>query len=416
MVRKLVLALCLLSLGGGPAHAAALPDRYVVVLKDGVDAGAVAAEHARRDHAQVSHVYGTALRGYAARLSPEALTLVQKDPRVQFVEPDLAIAAESQLLPTGIDRIDADLSSTRSGDGAGSVPVNVAVIDTGIDLSHPDLGVVGGKDCTGSGSYGDGNGHGTHVAGTIGARDDGSGVVGVAPGARLWAVRVLDSTGSGSISSVICGIDWVTANAPVHRIKIANMSLGGSGADDGNCGNTNGDAMHKAICGSTAKGVTYVAAAGNDGTDFRSDVPATYKEVLTVTAMADFDGRPGQAGAPKCMDEYDDAYATFSNYAVLASDQSHTVAAPGVCIRSTYKGSAYATLSGTSMATPHVAGMVALCISAGACSGTPAQIIARIRADAAAFNEAHVSYGFVGDPVEPLSGRYYGYLVRAGVY
>jgi subtilisin family serine protease len=174
--------------------------------------------------------------------------------------------------------------------------------------------------------------------------------------------------------------------------------------------------MHKAICVSTAKGVPYVVAAGNEGADFRGDVPATYKEVLTVTAMADFDGRPGQAAAPTCADEYDDAYATFSNYAVLASDQSHTVAAPGVCIRSTYKGSAYATLSGTSMATPHVAGTVALCIYAGPCSGTPGQIIARIRADASAYNQAQFSYGFVGDPIEPLSGRYYGYLVRAGVY
>jgi subtilisin len=416
MVRKLVLALCLLSLGGGAAHAAAVPGAYVVVLKEGVDGRAVAAEHARADGVQLLQLYGSALVGYAARIPPMALERIQNDPRVEFVEPDVAVAADAQVLPTGINRIDGDLSTARSGDGAGSVGVDVAVIDTGIDVSHPDLRVVGGRDCTGSGSYGDGNGHGTHVAGTIGARDDGVGVVGVVPGARLWSVRVLDSGGSGSISSVICGIDWLTANGPSVGIKVANMSLGGSGADDGNCGNTNGDAMHRAICASTAKGITYVVAAGNDGADFRSDVPATYREVLTVTAMADFDGRPGQAAAPTCTDEYDDAYATFSNYAVLATDQSHTVAAPGVCIRSTYRGSTYATLSGTSMATPHVTGTVALCIRMGACTGTPGQIVAKIRGDASAYNQAHVAYGFVGDPIEPLTGRYYGYVVRAGQY
>lgn len=116
--------------------------------------------------------------------------------------------------------------------------------------------------CSTGRSYSDGNGHGTHVAGTIGARYNGSGVVGVAPGIRLYSVRVLNNAGSGSTASVVCGIDWVTKNAAKLAIKVANMSLGGGGSDDGNCGNTNNDAMHKAICSSVAAGVTYVVAAG----------------------------------------------------------------------------------------------------------------------------------------------------------
>src|SRR5262249_3218141 len=149
--------------------------------------------------------------------------------------------------------------------------------------------------CQLGGTFKDGNGHGTHVSGTVGARDNGLGVVGVAPGTPLYAVRVLNNAGSGTWSSVICGVNWVTQNA--GTIKVANMSLGGSGSDDGNCGNSNNDALHKAICGSVAAGVTYVVAAGNDGVDFSGFVPAAYNEVLTVTAMADFNGAHGGGAA-----------------------------------------------------------------------------------------------------------------------
>lgn len=398
------------------AAASAVPDQYIVVLKNGVDARAVASEHARTHGVQVLHVYTAALSGYAAKIPAAALAAIKRDPRVDFVQPDEVVNAV-QTLPTGVNRIDGDLSSTRSGDGTGSVNVNVAVIDTGIQTTHPDLNVVGGTDCTGSGTYNDGNGHGTHVAGTIAARDDANGVVGIVPGARLWAVRVLNSSGSGTTSTVVCGIDWVTANGPSLGIKVANMSLGGSGSDDNNCGNTNGDAEHRAICNSTARGITYVVAAGNSGTDFRSFVPATYSEVLTTTAMADFDGQPGGFSGYTCTPEWDDSYASFSNYAVLSSDISHTIAAPGVCILSTWLGSSYNTISGTSMASPHMAGTVALCIASGPCSGlSPVSIITKMRADAANYNNANINYGFYGDPIEPISGRYYGYLTRAGNY
>ena len=195
-------------------------------------------------------------------------------------------------------------------------------------------------------SYNDLNGHGTHAAGTVcAAKDNNSGVVGVAPGAGLWAVRVLNSQGWGTWSSIMCGIDWVTARA--GTIEVANMSLGGDGAE-GSC--TDGG-LHQAICASVATGVTYVVAAGNSAADARYFVPASYDEVITVSAIADFDGKPGGTGAPTCQTGFDDTFASFSNYG-----QDVDLTAPGVCVLSTYRGNTTATMSGTSMASPHVAG------------------------------------------------------------
>jgi subtilisin len=403
-------------LAGGAASSSSAAGRYIVVLDDRANASLVAAEHTRRYGARVSHIYTSALHGYAATLPTTALRALERDAHVAFVSPDRPVRA-TQTLPTGVNRIDGEASSARSGDGVGVVNANVAVIDTGIDVSHPDLNVAGGKDCTGSGSYSDGNGHGTHVAGTIAAKDDAAGVVGVVPGARLWAVRVLDASGAGTTSSVVCGIDWVTAYGPSRGIKVANMSLGGAGADDDNCGNTNGDAEHRAICASVAKGITYVAAAGNEGIDFRNSVPATYGEVLTVTATADFNGVGGGGATPTCLSDVDDTFADFSNFAVLVADRVHSIAAPGVCIRSTWRGATYKTISGTSMAAPHVSGTVALCISSGRCAGlSPPGIISKLRSDASAYTRAHLAYGYRGDPASPVTARYYGYLARAGGY
>jgi subtilisin family serine protease len=405
---------------GSPASGGPSAASYIVVLDKGASLNAVLSRHEALGGLTVEHTYGHALNGYAAKLSPAALSAVRADSRVAFVSPDRMVRATAQTLPTGINRIDGDTSSTASGNGTGSVNVNVAVIDTGIDGTHPDLNVVSGKGCAPGVGTTDGNGHGSHVSGTIAAKDDANGVVGVVPGARLYAVKVLNDGGVGLTSDIVCGIDWVTSTRtdldPNNNIAVANMSIGGGGSDDGNCGRSNADAEHLAICNSVNAGVTYVVAAGNDGVDYRSSTPAAYDEVLTVTAVADFNGVPGGGAASTCRSDTDDQYASFSNFAVLAADQGHTIAAPGVCIYSTYMLGMYNTLSGTSMASPHMTGTVALCIATGACTGSPAQIIAKLRGDAQSYNQANPGYGFTGDPAHPVSGRYYGYLTRAGAY
>jgi subtilisin family serine protease len=287
----------------------------------------------------------------------------------------------SQEIPTGIRRIGADSTTV-----ANPVDVDIAIIDTGIDLDHEDLNVAGGVNFSGAGDAGgdDDHGHGTHVAGIAGAIDNGTGVLGVAPGARLWAIKVLDESGSGLLSNVIAGIDWVTAHA--RDIEVANMSLSAApGASD---------AFHTAIINSVNAGVFYAVAAGNNGLDVYyldpplgvlyyemfgiAVIPAAYPEVATVSAMADSDGVPGGIGGSTSWGD-DDTFAIFSNYSKdVASDNTFNfpgkaidLAAPGVDILSTWMGNGYETISGTSMASPHVAGVAALYIAA---NGTPVDL------------------------------------------
>jgi subtilisin family serine protease len=396
----------------GQADSRGAKDYIVVFHDDEQDTPGLAAEHGRAYGLSVAHLYQSALKGYAATIPAARLDDVRRDPRVAFVSEDRPVEAVTQTLPTGIDRIDAE--PTLSPVPPTSWPSTaVAVIDTGSG-PHSDLNVVGGKNCSTGISFNDGNGHGTHVAGTIGARDNTIGVVGVAPGIPIYSVRVLNNQGSGSWGSVICGIDWVTANAANLKIKVANMSLGGGGSDDHDCGNSNADALHKAICKSVAAGVTYVVAAGNSNVDFAGFVPAAYNEVLTVTAIADFNGQPGGGAAATCRADVDDTSADFSNFTLPgSSDEGHTIAAPGVCILSTWKGGGYNTISGTSMASPHAAGTAALCIATANCPGGPSAVISKLRTDAAGQPS---SYGFTGDPNAAIAGRYYGYLIFAGGY
>jgi subtilisin len=417
----------------------ALPGMYIVVLKDSVaHPAAIASEHGARLGVTVTHVYEHALKGYAADVPAARIDALREDPRVAFLSPVYPLETYAQTLPTGIDRVDGDVSTAVSGDGAGttSAPA-VAIIDTGIQKDHPDLNVVGGANCAGRGSakqWDDYDGHGTHVAGIVGAKDNNIGVVGVAPGVPLYGVRVLG--GKNSTAEAVCGVDWVTKNAAT--IKVVNMSLGYTtqfgwgGVDDGNCGRTNNDAFQLAVCRSVAAGVTYVAAAGNSSTDFRATAPAAFDEVLTATAVADYDGKPGGLASPGCRSDTDDAAPGFSNFTSEANtapnaDAAHTIAAPGVCIYSTDRFSGYSTKSGTSMSSPTVAGAVALCLSPrsggtpGPCAGlTPAQIIQKLRADAAAHASASLGapsyFGFAGDPNFPSGSRYYGHLVYAGGY
>ena len=201
----------------------------------------------------------------------------------------------------------------------------MAIIDTGIQRDHPDLNVVGGYNCTGRdrNKWDDDEGHGTHVAGIVGALDNryrrdrgraGSPAV-VGQGPRR--------DGHGFVSWLVCGIDWVTAQRDPHNparplIEVANMSLEFSlpGGNDADCGRTNGDALHQAICRSTDRGTVYVVAAGNDSMNARRIRPAAYDEVITVSAMADYDGRGGGHGYPSESCPYwspdpDDAFAEF---------------------------------------------------------------------------------------------------------
>jgi len=350
-------------LAGRSPATGAVPGRYIGALKPTApDSRTVAARHARAYGAEVTHVYRSALKGYAATIPSKRVAALRVDKHVRFVAPDLKVSAADQSLGTGVARIKA---MSKPNQGAG---VNVAVIDTGIDPTHPDLAanIVGGANCSKGGprSYDDGNGHGSHVAGIIAALDNGIGVVGVAPQAKLWAVRVLDAKGSGSTSDVVCGIDFVDSKSPAKGgpITVANMSLGGWGSDDGSCGNTDADPMHLAICRAVADGVTFTVAAGNSTMDLRQIRPAAYDEVLTVSALGDSDGQPC-ALSSRLTWAADDTFASFSNYATLSSDLDHLIAAPGVSIYSTSTGGTYATLSGTSMASPHAAGAAALYIA-----------------------------------------------------
>jgi len=409
----------------------AAPTGYIVVLHDATDPESRTAQLERALGFSAKHRYATAIPGFAAKLTPVQVAALRADPRVAFVSIDGIVQTDAldalvpgELVPTGISRIGAASVSGLTAREASTAAV--AVIDTGVDLTHPDLLALHGTNCVNPAAAAqDDNGHGTHVAGTIAANNAGAGVIGVSPGTSVYSVKVLDAMGSGSYSQVICGIDWVTANAAALGIRVANMSLGGGGSNDGNCGLTNSDALHLAICRSTAAGVTYVVAAGNSSADFSSSVPAAYPEVLTVTAMSDSDGSSGgSGGAPACrVSEQDDAAATFSNFARRNADASHTIAGPGVCIYSTWAGGSYRTMSGTSMATPHVSGAVALCVGTGAVAGpcaglAPAQTIQLLRSDAQSRTTASSSYGFAGDPSHPQRGRkaYFGYLVSVAGY
>jgi subtilisin family serine protease len=212
----------------------------------------------------------------------------------------------------------------------------------------------------------------------------------------------------------------VTRNATRLNIRLANMSFGGRGRNDGACGRLNSDPEHAAICASVAAGVTYVAAAGNAKSNFAATVPAAYPEALTVTASTETDGVPGGLGPAACTKgERDDTYRTASNYAVTSADVAHTIAAPGTCIGSAKLGGGVATMSGTSMAAPHATGTAALCLGKGTvegpCAGLgPAQLIDTLRSDAQA--AAELGFGFLGDPFRPFAGKHYGYLISAAAY
>lgn len=316
--------------------------RYIVVLKNAVDSQAVAHLHSARYGASVDHIWSVALHGYSAVIPNDRVAALRADQNVAYVVPDGVATVSAQVLPWGVDKIDADLSSTLAGNGSGAVAnVDAYVIDTGIDTSHPDLNVVEFKSFA-NGPKTDCNGHGSHVAGTIGAKDDSNGVVGVAPGIRLHAIKVLNCAGSGSWSSVISGINYVASTTA--RPAVANMSLGGP----------QNSAVDDAVKGAVSQGVFFAVAAGNDGGNACSHSPAAAGTAAGVATTAATDST--------------DHEASWSNYGSCVD-----LWAPGVSIYSTYKSGGYATLSGTSMASPHVAGGAALYLSTHT-SATPGSV------------------------------------------
>ena len=325
------------------------------------------------------HVFRHGIAGFSARLTAAQVTRLRADPSVAAVEIDAPVSVEGervegsvvsvasvspQQVPTGVRRIYADEQPLAHIGSGADTDVDIAVIDTGIE-AHPDLRIGGGVNCTGvdSTNYGDVYGHGTHVAGIIGARDNGVGVVGVVPGARMWAIKSLDDDGHGSTSTVLCGLDWMIGqqqSAGGPRFLAANMSIAGPLVYPNRpCGRGTGDTYHVFICAALDSGIVIAAAAANDHRVVNLR-PAIYDEPITVGAIADFDGEPGGKGlqsdiCPWYSPDTDDTYANFSDWGAAVD-----ILAPGKCILSTFTKGRYAWMSGTSMATPYVAGAVAL--------------------------------------------------------
>jgi subtilisin family serine protease len=349
-----------------------IPGRYIVVLEDSVEhTVGVAQAQTETHHGRLGLIYRHAIKGYSARLSKQAAEALRKNPKVKYVVADQEFEIASQSVPTGISRIRATENATADIDGTDDARVNadIAVIDSGIDPNHPDLNLYKRANCVPPGegkessgedeveecvgnSGTDGNGHGTHVAGTAAAIDNGIGVVGAAPGARLWSVKVFNQDGQGYGSWLLAGIDWVRAHAA--EIEVANMSL--------SC-NCSFLPVETAVENAVKAGVVISVAAGNSHVNAIFAWPAKSPHVITVSALADYDGKPGGKAASGSGSE-DDVLAWFSNNGAAVE-----VAAPGVNIYSTLPtggsehGTDYGYLSGTSMAAPHVAGAAALIAS-----------------------------------------------------
>lgn len=360
LLALLVSALALIAAPLPVTAATAAPDgTYIVQLNPSMRAPRGAAEdQVSQSGGQLIGVYESAFKGYTARLSAAAAEQLKRNPNVLSVEPDAVVTAFPQTIPTGVRRIFGPSNPNLDIDGTDDVrvDVDVAVVDTGADNTHPDLNVVARANCvTGAcvnNSGTDDNGHGTHVSGTVGALDNAIGPVGVAPGARIHGVKVLNAAGSGTLAGIAAGLNWVVARA--STIEVINLSLGCSGCTS--------SAISTAITNAVNAGIVVVVAAGNSHANTSGFFPANHPDVVTVSALTDNDGLAGGAGGStlSCRSEtdQDDTSAFYSNFGSTVE-----IAAPGTCIFSTWPGGAYNTISGTSMASPHVAGAAGILTS-----------------------------------------------------
>lgn len=357
---------------------------HIVTISGSSSSSLVAAEHGLGHVARFSRIF----TGFAANIPEGRLSALSRDPRVKSIEPNIwlhvqadpgvPIGLSSQTVPTGVRRIGADLNTVAPIDGVDDrVPVIVALLDTGVDGDHPDLNVNVARsvDCSDGlscipGIASDDNGHGTHVAGTIAALDNTIGVVGVAPGAEIWSIKVCGGSGSCSLSAILLGHEYISANA--GSIGVTNISLGGQGWSE---------SWRSAIATNVNDGVVVVVAAGNSSRDIygndgslgngNESIPAAYSEAMTVSGLLDIDGATGGAGGSHVYG-VDDSLGDFTNFgaAIVAGNPvtspgaSIDIAAPSVDVLSTAPDGAYVTMSGTSTAAPHVVGVAALHIAA----------------------------------------------------
>lgn len=322
-----------------------VPNQYIVVLKDEVTSARSFMDAMAMSKQEIEPVYlyetMPAFQGFVAQLSAERVAQLRQDPRVAYVEQDRFVVLNDPSIQAGKDQGGIQIAAqqvpwgiARVNGGVSGVGLRACVLDTGVHLTHPDLTVdasksktfiTSGKDAK---DANDGNGHGTHVAGTIAAKDDANGVVGVAAGATIVAVKVLNSQGSGTNSGVIAGVNYVGSGTP--NCQAANMSLGGGVSQ----------ALDDAVRNAAATGVKFALAAGNENANVSTTSPGRLNATNVITIAAT---------------DSADRIASFSNYGAGVD-----WAEPGVSILSTWKNGAYNTISGTSMATPHATGLLLL--------------------------------------------------------